>query len=60
MKEEHQNDERMIVLVCWKCGKLIGTRENYYIHSMNYIHIEKNKKTKKMTMDVVLCEGCHD
>ncbi len=53
MTDEHVNDERMIVLVCWKCGKLIGTRENYYIQRMN------NKRTHYKWMEVPVCEGCH-
>jgi predicted CXXCH cytochrome family protein len=44
---EHINDDRIIVLVCVSCRKLIGTRENYYLVTMN------GKKYN-------LCEGCHD
>jgi hypothetical protein len=38
--------ERIIVYVCYKCRKLIGTKENYYIerhHGENF----------------TVCEGCH-
>jgi predicted CXXCH cytochrome family protein len=46
MKEIHMNDERLLVLVCWECHKLIGTRENYWMR------IEKGKQ-------YAICEGCH-
>jgi hypothetical protein len=54
MGKEHENDERMVVLVCWKCGKLIGTRENYYIHRI------KDSRTRNKWVHVPFCEGCHD
>jgi hypothetical protein len=47
-------DERITVFVCNDCGKLIGTRENYFT--------ERRKITiKKKTYFglVIVCEGCH-
>lgn len=41
------DDERILVYVCHKCNKLIGTKENHYL-------IIKNRKKQR------LCEGCYD
>jgi hypothetical protein len=49
--DDSMNDERMLVLVCHKCNKLIGTRENYFIH---------RKKINRKFVTVLYCEGCHD
>lgn len=38
------DDSKIVVLVCSKCHKLIGTRENYWV----------NDKSKK-----IICEGCY-
>jgi hypothetical protein len=43
------DDSRIVVFVCAKCHKLIGTRENYYVILM------KGKKT-----NLKLCDGCYN
>jgi DNA-directed RNA polymerase subunit N (RpoN/RPB10) len=45
------SDERLIVYVCFECGKLIGTRENYYLARV---------KIDGEFRSVAICEGCHD
>lgn len=47
----YNDDSRMVVLVCFKCKKLIGTRENYYN--------ERHKINGKFIV-VPVCESCHD
>lgn len=42
----HMTEDRITVLVCLKCKKLIGTKENYYL-------IIKNGKRH------TTCEGCY-
>jgi hypothetical protein len=44
---KHIKDERIIVLSCISCHKLIGTRENYYLVNLN-------------GMKLNMCESCYD
>jgi hypothetical protein len=49
MSNETNSEGRIIVLVCSKCKKLIGTRENFHLV----------RKPKSKLPYAVECEGCH-
>jgi hypothetical protein len=49
------NDERIIVLVCYDCHKLIGTRENYFVERR-----QVNRGNHSFFHTVAICEGCHN
>jgi hypothetical protein len=49
------NDDRDIVLVCYDCHKLIGTKENYHTDRRK---VERGKKSYYNL--VCVCDGCHD
>jgi hypothetical protein len=46
---------RLMVIECWKCHKLIGTRENHYMER----HLVMRSNIEHY-ITVTVCEACHD
>lgn len=53
MSENQNESKRLIILICYDCKKMIGTRENY--HTERRLVMRFNKPHY---ITVAICDGC--